>query len=518
ESGSMTQAGQVLGTPTYMSPEQARCEKTDGQSDIFAFGIMFYEMLTGVLPYQAENMLATLLARTQAPPPPPITVRPELPEGLNHIVMRCLQIRKELRYQSAREALVDLDFVVAGLGGEMAQLLNPLSGMGAGSSYAAPSVMQSVALPSMMQTAALRSMMISGAPGAASIPPQGAVTPPRVSRRWMIYGGATAAATLAGAGWLVKDKFFGGPVGPAKSVTLLVADFANETGDPVFDGALEPTFTFAVEGAGFVSAFNRSTARNLVSQVQPGSTRLTEATARLVAVREGISVIVGGTIRKKGSGYELSIRATDALTGKSLMDEEKASGDREKILAAAGKLAVSVRKTLGDTTPESAQIAASETFTASSLEAAQAYSKAQEARFAGKAEDAIKLYQEAIRLDPNLATAYSALGVTYANLGQRGVAESYYKQALAHIEKMSEREKFRTRGAYYLTALNHEKAVEEFRLLAKNFPVDTAGLSNLAYVEYLRRDMPRALESGKKALDVYPKNALLRSNYAMYAM
>ncbi|MBI4908850.1 MAG: protein kinase [Acidobacteria bacterium] len=495
ESQGMTHAGMVLGTPTYMSPEQASGEKADHRSDLFSFGVMFYEMLTGVVPYRAETILASLLKRTQVAPAPPISENPDLPEGLNQIVMKCLTIDKTQRYQKASEVLTDLDFVAASLDLEKTQAVAAVQ---AGISTAA------VVLPSMV--------------GMPSAPVQPVVVPS--SRRTWIVGGAGAAVLVGAGGWLLMKNRFSGALKtpPTKAVSVLVSDFDNETSDPVFDGALEPTFIFAMEGAGFVTAYNRANARRLAAQLQPGTTKLDEKAGRLVAMREGIGVLVGGVVRKSGNEFQLAVRATDAVTGKPLMKETSTKVSREKILAAAGKMAAAVRTALGDVTPESLQLAAAETFTAASLEAAQTYSKAQEARFAGKAEEAIRLFQETLRLDPNMAVAYYSLGVTYSNLGQRGDAEKYYKNALSHIDRMSAREKYRTRGAYYLTALNHEKAAEEFRELARLFPADTAALSNLAYVEYLRRDMNKALASGKRALEVYPKNSLLRSNYAMYAL
>ena len=79
-----------------------------------------------------------------------------------------------------------------------------------------------------------------------------------------------------------------------KTVTVLLADFENSTSDPVFDGTLESSFGLAIEAAPFVNAYNRTQAHKIASQVQPGTTRLDETTSRLVASREGISVVISG--------------------------------------------------------------------------------------------------------------------------------------------------------------------------------------------------------------------------------
>ena len=107
----MTRTGALIGTPTYMAPEQARGEKADNRTDIFALGVIFYELLTGKRPYKDEPMMATLVRRTKEPATPPNQVDPSVPQSLSDIVVKCLQIKPELRYQNAEEMLRDINFV-----------------------------------------------------------------------------------------------------------------------------------------------------------------------------------------------------------------------------------------------------------------------------------------------------------------------------------------------------------------------------------------------------------------------
>src|SRR5579862_8703108 len=108
----MTRTGALIGTPMYMSPEQARGEKADVRTDIFALGVIFYELLTGKRPYKDEPMMATLVRRTKELATPPSQVDPSIPESVSEIVMRCLQIKTDLRYQTAEEVLRDLNFIL----------------------------------------------------------------------------------------------------------------------------------------------------------------------------------------------------------------------------------------------------------------------------------------------------------------------------------------------------------------------------------------------------------------------
>ena len=93
------------------------------------------------------------------------------------------------------------------------------------------------------------------------------------------------------------------PVAPAamQPVSVLIADFSNRTGDPVFDGTLEEALGVGLEGAAFITDYGREQARRLAEEIQPGS-RLDEEVARLVAVREGVKVVLTGTIESAGDG------------------------------------------------------------------------------------------------------------------------------------------------------------------------------------------------------------------------
>jgi predicted Ser/Thr protein kinase len=89
------------------------------------------------------------------------------------------------------------------------------------------------------------------------------------------------------------------PAAAPKPQSMLVADFTNHAGDPVFDGTLEPAFTIALEGASFITSYNRNSARKIAAQLQPGAAGLDQTLARLVAVREGINVVTSGSIEKR---------------------------------------------------------------------------------------------------------------------------------------------------------------------------------------------------------------------------
>ena len=461
----MTQTGALIGTPEYMSPEQARGEKLTERSDLFSLGVIFYELLTGKSPYPADAPLGTLWKRLQEKAKPPSEIDATVAKPLSDIVMNALEIEPEKRLSSARE---------------MAHQLEIWLGPSAGSS--------TIFLPA-----------------------------PRAPVYWKW---ASAALGVLLVGTVVAFRLRG-PSRPAlvhAPVSVLVADFTNFTGDSVFDETLEPPLSVSLEDASFISSYNRSQAKKIGAQVQPGSIGLDGTTARLVANREGINYIVAGLIEKKGSGYEVRSKTLETANGKIVAEASEEASDKKSVLGVVEKIAAKTRGALGDTTPESVQLRAAGTFTTSSLEAAHAYAIAQDLQWAGKWEEAIPLYEQAIQFDPNLGRAYAGLASTSANMGRRKDAEKYYQLALAHIDKMSEREKYRTRGGYYLANREPRNAIEEYSALVQQFPSDGVGYSNLALGYFYLRDMPKALEQGRQAVELLPKALLQLNNLALYAV
>lgn len=104
-----TMTDQAIGSVHYIAPEQARGELTDGKTDIYSVGVMLYEMITGQLPFEADNAVSVAIMQLQTDPKPPREINPAIPIGLEEITLRAMQKNPQKRYQSAREMLIDLD-------------------------------------------------------------------------------------------------------------------------------------------------------------------------------------------------------------------------------------------------------------------------------------------------------------------------------------------------------------------------------------------------------------------------
>src|SRR5713101_1178930 len=466
EMGNMTQTGALLGTPAYMSPEQAKGEKLDARSDLFALGIIFYELLTGDSPYKAETAMATLYKRTTEHVRPPAELAPEIPKPLSEIAVRCLEIDKERRYSSATEILSDLE-------------------TWAGTRLGTPAVLT-----------------------------RRGQFPPYV--KWAAAG---VAAALFAVGYFLRSRVGTHTAISHAPVSVLVADFKNDTKDSVFDGTLEPVFSTALEAAPFINAYRRASAHRLAKQIQPAAMGMDESLARLVAVREGVAVVVSGSISRGVEGFRLSARAVDSSSGKPIVAREVAVANKDAVLGAIGKLATPIRNQLGDTTTESAQLAAEESFTTSSLEAAHWYSLGQDAIERGQLDLAIQNYQKAVQFDPNMGRAWAGMAVASVNLKKTSDAEQYYKRTLSLLDRMSERERYRTLGTYYAAFVrNFPQAIETYQKLVFLYPGDGATYNNLSVAYIFMLDFPKAIAAVRHALDTNPRKLEWRLNYAQCSM
>ncbi len=111
----ITDTGMMIGTPDYMSPEQAEGEEVDGRTDIYSLGVILYEMLTGKVPFEGETPLSIALKHKSEEPQDPREINPQIPAEVSHVILKCLEKDKETRYQTADDLLSELNHIIEGL-------------------------------------------------------------------------------------------------------------------------------------------------------------------------------------------------------------------------------------------------------------------------------------------------------------------------------------------------------------------------------------------------------------------
>jgi tetratricopeptide (TPR) repeat protein len=471
-----TAAGAIIGTLAYMAPEQASGRPVDQRADIYAFGLILSEMLTGRRgTVGGDTALAQLIERSRQAPPPLRTIDASIPEPIERIVSKCLEPDPNARYQTTKDLEADLDRLDAN-GFEKTQ---PQAHAQEAKKRLSPIALAGLGL-------AVAAVLLIGAWIAQTFmsPPSGVSAP------------AAARAPLS----------------------VLIADFDNQAKDPVFTESLEQALSIAMEGASFITSHPRTSAKSVMAGLKLEGP-LNESNARLVAASEGIKVVLTGSVAAEGGGYLIKVRAIDpSPNGAQLGAAEARVNDKGGVLKGVETVASTLREQLGDTTPESVRRAAGETVTTVSLDALQEYSIAQDLSSSGRQVDSIKHYQNAIDLDENFGRAYSGLATVLFNTGQADKAAELWQQSLTMMDRMSEREQYRTRGLWFAgPGGDYDKAIEDFEKLVAAYPSDRAGLSNLAFSYFQTLDFAKAMDVGLKAVNLYPKNPRTRANYAIYA-
>jgi serine/threonine protein kinase/tetratricopeptide (TPR) repeat protein len=463
---SITEAGSIAGTISYMSPEQARGEEIGAKSDIFSLGIIIYEMLTGGHPFSKPSAIETLSSILRDVPPQPQIKPKSVNPIISPILKRALAKDTNNRYQTTGELAADLRKAQKEItGGPGIKRLIPIIGAG-------------VAVIALVVVLAFRFVVPHRAP-------------------------------LSETG--------------QQPISVLVADVQNLTGDPVFDGVLESMLSLSLDGASYISVFDGKTARSKAQKIKPTSEGSIDLElAQLICQSAGVNLAVNSTIEKDDGGYLITVKAIDPTSSEEVARVEQKINSRQDVFRAADVLSAKFQSQLVDIPDDSTEALMKETFTTVSLEALREYSLAQRLDAIGNDKEAIQAYQRAIDFDPNLARAYAGLAATYYEMGDVENTGINYQKALDLIAKnpnlMSDREKYRTRGGYYLYKHNYKRAIEEYSALVKDYPMDMAGHTNLALSYFFGHRMQDAFDEGLKAVELDPENLDYRYNQSCYAL
>jgi len=453
----LTDPGSTLGTVSYMSPEQVRAMPLDARTDLFSFGVVLYEMATGLPPFRGDSPGLIFDAILNRPPVPPARLNPGVPAEWERIIDKCLEKDRDLRYQSASDIRADL------------QRLKRDTDSG----RVAPT---------------RRSEAIDASP----------------KRGKAMVAAMAAVLALLAAGYLYWRR---PPVLTDKD-TIVLADFTNTTGDPVFDETLRQGLTVQLRQSPFLSLISEQRIQGVLRLMgQPPDARLTPELAKGICERTAGAAVLEGSIASLGSEFVVGLRAKNCRTGEMLDEEQAQAARKEDVLNALSHIASRFRTRVGESL---ATVGTHDTpleeATTPSLEALKAYSAASKVLWSMDLAGAVPLLNRAIEIDPKFAMAHASLGFIYGLMGQLAPSEESNRRAYELRDRVSDRERFFITASYEtLVTGNLEKARETCELWARTYPRDIQPHPHLgAFVYPTMGKYEQGIQAASKTIELDP--------------
>ena len=444
-----TEAGMVMGTPRYMSPEQARGEKVDARTDIFSLGVMLYEMVAGRAPFAGGTSNDVIAAILRDAPSPLAGCAPNAPPELERILSRALRKDRDERYQTVKELLRDLK--------------------------------------NLTRERAFDARLVG-----------------EIKRHNVEVALILAALIIAA---VAAYSYFNRQPILTEKDTVLLADFENRTNDPIFDGMLKQGLAIQLQQTPFLNLFPEARVRHELTLMrrQPNE-RVTAELAQQICERQNLKAFIAGSIAPLGSNYVITLEAVSSQSGEPLSNEQVQAESKEQVLVALSRAATRLRERLGESLSsiQSYDRPLQEGTTASP-EAFKAFSQAIELAVSGRAMEAIPFYQRAVELDSDFASAYSQLAIMYGLSGQPGRAAEYAKKAYKFKDRTGELEKLRITNYYHWFVTGDlNKRIETLLLQRKTYPREYTGPTDLASTYNQLGQFDQAIAEARESIRLNP--------------
>ena len=479
----VTDAGVVIGTPQYMSPEQVEAKDVDARADIYSLGIILYEMLTGRVPFDGDTPLSVAVKQKLERPRDPRELNPGIPPDLDHVILKCLEKDKSLRYQSAAEVQADLARIEQGLP-TTEQVVPQLR----------PSTSKEITVHFTMRQLLVPALV------------------------------AIALLVVAIAAWWLLPRRASVVTPPTGKPTLAVLYFENISGDPSLN-----TWRTGLPEL-LITGLSQSRVMNVVSSERVFSIlkKLNLADAKRYSAedltgvaREGnAQYLLTGSVMRAGQSTVITTRLQKAATGEVIRSEKLECLTEQEILSKVDGLTKNIKTDLNLSPQEVAgdpQEALGQIIT-SSPEALKYYTEARRYHVNLANEEAIRLYERAVEVDPGFAMAYRGLSACYGNIGENAKSADAGRKALERTDRLPERLRYHVQITAYLASdATYPQVIDVCKKLLAKYPDDTLGLNYLANVYDDMEEFEKALELREADVRVTPSFLDVNNLAATYA-
>ncbi|HYV11494.1 MAG TPA: protein kinase [Pyrinomonadaceae bacterium] len=488
-----TETGIVMGTVSYMSPEQSLALKTiDYRTDIWSLGAVLYEMLAGRVPFEGKDLVQQIVAIQEQPHTPLSKLVEHVPEQLERIVDKALAKDPDKRYQTATDMLND-----------MRSLKRQLENQAENDRTA---LFQQPILERQAATTQSGRYPVSSA--------EYIVNQVRLHKRGaLIVLGVFALAVFATLFWYYKHT----RVAPLTDKdTILLTEFENKTGEAVFDDTLRQGLVVQLQQSPFLDIFpeTRTRATLQLMSLSPDE-RVTRERAREICQRQGLKAFIAGTIVKFERNYSITLEALNGQTGDQLALVQVEAEGKDQVLKALSRAASQLREQLGESLSSIQKFDAKLEVTTASLEALKEYALGRSEQDKGQFFKAIEFYKRATELDPNFAVAWLGLALQYANTSQPGLAAECLSKAFALSNRVSEDERARITYFYYQIVTGElEKAIEGQEAYVRSYPRAARGPGNLGNLYSITGQFERAVVATSEAQRLNPNTTIWPGNLA----
>ena len=470
--------GWGMGTIAYMSPEQALGKSLDCRTDLFSLGVVLYEMAVGQRPFHGDTTGTLFLAVVQDAPKAVAEVNPSISQPLQGIINRCLEKDRQKRYQSAVEIVAELRKLAQNSSGN--------------DRLSTPALEASAERDVPSSVSRLSSRLTTSLLGPA--------------RNWKLWTALASLVLIATAVLLLASRRSHHSKLTEKD-TVVLADFANTTGEAIFDGTLKQAARLDLDQSPFLNVLPDSRVNKFLTEMNraPGQ-RLTQELAREICLRSNSRALIAGSISPRGSQYQIELRAQACDTDREIAVSDGLARDRSNVLSTLGKVDEGLRHQLGETLPSLSQFDRPlEEATTSSLEALQEFTTGNLLFGQNSTAEGIAHVVKAVQLDPNFAQAYSVLASLYYSTGQETLGREAYQRAYELRNRVGERERFGIVGNYHRRVTgDNEAGIEVCKQWVKLYPNDYLAYVYLGGNNHMLGRHQEALEAYRQALQIAP--------------